>query len=199
MAIQKFGGLMDDFVPPTFSTMIDRFFQDSVNQRRRMADFSPQVDTCETENGYEIELTLPGLKKEDIQIELQEGRLTVSGERKFRNENNNKRYQLIESQYGSFSRSFQLPNNVDVAAISAEFRDGILRLTVPKDKQKTQKHHIQIKDGATSNRVGQGQNASADSAQTNKQTGENGQQGQPINIDQHQKKKKSPKDAELPH
>ncbi|MGV3588432.1 MAG: Hsp20/alpha crystallin family protein [Adhaeribacter sp.] len=192
MAIQKFGGLMDDFVPPTFSSMIDRFFQDSVNQRRRMADFNPQVDACETENGFEIELTLPGLKKEDIKIELQEGRLTVSGERKFRNEDTNKRYQIIESQYGSFSRSFQLPNNIDPNAINAEFQDGILRLTVPKDKQKTQKHQIQIKDGATQTRVGQGQNAS-NSGQQNNQSGENGQNGQTINIDQVQSKKKASK------
>ncbi|KAA5545060.1 Hsp20/alpha crystallin family protein [Adhaeribacter rhizoryzae] len=192
MAIQKFGGLMDDFVPPTFSSMIDRFFQDSVNQRRHLTDFSPQVDACETESGFEIELTLPGLKKEDIKIELQEGRLTVSGERKFRNEDTNKRYQIIESQYGSFSRSFQLPNNIDPNAISAEFQDGILRLTVPKDQQKTQKHQIQIKDDATQTRVAQGQNAS-DSGQQNNQSGENGQNGQTINIDQHQKKTKASK------
>lgn len=199
MAIQKFGGLMDDLIPPSFSSMIDRFVQDSVNQRRRMADFNPPVDTWETDSGFEIELALPGLKKEDIRIELQEGRLTVSGERKFRNDNNAKRYHLIESLYGSFTRTFQLPNNIDPAAISAEFQDGILRLAVPKDKQKTQKHHIQIKDGDTQSRVGKGQNASMDNTQQNNQSGENGQPSQTINIDQHQKKKKAPQQNELQH
>jgi HSP20 family protein len=170
MAIQKFGGLMDDFMPQTFSTMLDRFFQDSVSQRQRMADFSPQVDTCETENGYEIELALPGLKKEDVRIELQEGRLTVSGERKFRNENKDKRYHVVETQYGTFSRSFQLPNNIDPAAINAEFQDGVLRLNVPKDQQKTRKHQIEIKESSAQSQVGQGQNKAQRNDQGNSQT-----------------------------
>jgi HSP20 family protein len=188
MAIQRFGGLMDEFMPQNFSSMLDRFFQDSVNQRQRMADFNPSVDTCETESGYEIDLTLPGLKKEDIRIELQEGRLTVSGERKFRNEHNNKRYHVVESQYGSFSRSFQLPNNIDPAAIHAEFQDGILRLTVPKDQQKTQKHQIQIKDGATQSRVEQGKNNSGNNGN---HSGGQEQNGQTINIGENQKKTKA--------
>jgi HSP20 family protein len=189
MAIQKFGGLMDDFMPQNFSTMLDRFFQDSVNQRQRMADFNPHVDTCETENGYEIEITLPGLKKDDIRIELQEGRLTVSGERKFQNENKNKRYHVIESQYGSFSRSFQLPSHIDPAAVNAEFQDGILRLNIPKDQQKTRKHQIEIKEGTTQNQVGQGDISNPNNRQQNGDG--RGQNGQTIEIDQNQKKAKT--------
>ena len=184
MAIQRFGGLMDDFMPQNFSSMLDRFFQDSVNQRQRMSDFSPQVDTCETENGYEIELSVPGLKKEDIRIELQEGRLTISGERKFQNENREKRYHVVESQYGSFTRSFQLPNNIDPAAINAEFQDGILRLSIPKDQQKTAKHQIQIREGSAQSQVGQG-------AQNKGQRSDQGQSGQTIEIDQNQNQKKA--------
>ena len=165
MAIQRFGSFLDDaYMPQSFSSMLDRFFNDSVNNRSKVADFTPHVDTCETETGYEIDLTLPGLKKEEINIEFQEGRLTISGERKFRNENKDKRYHQIESQYGSFSRSFVLPQNVDPAAINAEFQDGILRVNVPKDKQKVMKHHIQIKDGSQ-NQVGQGQNQNAEQNQ----------------------------------
>lgn len=191
MAIQKFGGLMDDFMPQNFSSMLDRFFQDSVNQRQRMADFNPSVDTCETESGYEIELTLPGLKKEDIRIELQEGRLTVSGERKFRNENKDKRYHVVESQYGSFSRSFQLPNNIDPAAINAEFQDGILHLSVPKDQQKTRKHQIQIKDAAPNQTAGNQQNLDAKSQRGSVSQSEVNHNGQTIEIGQNDKKAKN--------
>ncbi|MDB5263364.1 MAG: Hsp20/alpha crystallin family protein [Adhaeribacter sp.] len=191
MAIQRFSGLMDDFMPQNFSTLLDRFFQDSVNQRQRMADFNPHVDTCETDNGYEIELTLPGLKKEDIRIELQEGRLTVSGERKFRNENQNKRYHVVESQYGTFTRSFQLPNNIDPAAINAEFQNGILRLTVPKDQQKSRKHQIEIKEGASQNQVSQGKPANGNGAAQTHQDNGQGQNGQTIQIEPNQKKAKA--------
>jgi HSP20 family protein len=184
MAIQRFGGLLDDFAPQNFSTMIDRFFNDAVNQRRKIADFSPQVDTCETENGYEIDLALPGMKKEDIRIELQEGRLTISGERKFSNENQNKRYHVVESQYGSFSRSFQLPNHINPSAINAEFQDGILRVTVPKDEQKTMKHQIEIKEGKPQGQMGQGQNNG------NQAAGQR-QNGQTIDISDSQKKNKA--------
>jgi len=191
MAIQRFGGLMDDLMPQNFSTMLDRFFQDSVNQRQRMADFYPHVDTSETENGYELELTLPGLNKEDVRIELQEGRLTISGERKFRNENKDKRYHVIESQYGSFSRSFQLPNHINPAAIHAEFQDGILRISVPKDEQKNQKHQIQIKDAASKPGAGTQQNLHAKSQNDSIGQTEVSHNGQTIEIVQNNKKVKA--------
>ena len=146
MAIQRFGsGLGDDFMPHNFSTMLDRFFNESVQSRRRITDFTPQVDVCEASSGFELEVALPGMRKEDVKIEFQDGRLTISGERRFENANHDRQYHLMESQYGAFTRSFQFPKNVNPEAISAEFKDGILRVMVPKDEQKVKKHQIQIK------------------------------------------------------
>lgn len=80
-----------------------------------------------------LQLAAPGLTKEDFNIELKDNLLTVSGERKFTNEKKEKNYHSIERQYGSFSRSFSLPENVDGEKINAKYNHGILELTFPKD------------------------------------------------------------------
>lgn len=130
-----------------FSTMLDRFFNDSLASRGRLNSFSPHVDAYETEKSYEIEAALPGMKREDIKVDFHQGRLTIAGERQFRNEQNQRRYHVVESSFGSFQRSFQLPDTVDASRIEAAFEDGILRVTVPKDEQKTMRHQIQIRGG----------------------------------------------------
>jgi len=147
MAIQRFGSGFEDMMPQTFSNMLDRFFNDTVNSRERLNRFSPQVDTCETERGYELEMALPGLKKENIHLDFQQGRLTISGERHFNQEQKDKRYHLIESQYGSFSRSFQFPDTVKADSIEAVFENGILKVRIPKDEQKTARHRIEVREG----------------------------------------------------
>ena len=147
MAIQKYQDSFSDMMPTTFSTMLDRFFTDSVAARGRVNSFSPQVDAYETEKGYQIEVALPGLKAEDIKVDFQRGRLTIAGERHFRNEQNERRYHLVESSYGSFQRSFQLPDTVDAGRIEAKFTDGVLHVAMPKDEQKTMRHQIQVQGG----------------------------------------------------
>ena len=127
--------------------MLDRFFNDSLAARGRMSSFSPHVDAYETEKSYEIEAALPGMKREDIKVDFHQGRLTITGERQFRNEQNQRRYHLVESSFGSFQRSFQLPDTVDAGSIQASFEDGVLRVSVPKDEQKTMRHQIQIQGG----------------------------------------------------
>jgi HSP20 family protein len=163
MAIQKYQDSFSDMMPGSFSSMLDRFFSDSLASRGRVASFSPQVDAYETEKGYEIEAALPGLKREDIKVDFHQGRLTIAGERQFRNEQNQRRYHVVESSYGSFSRSFQLPDTVDPSKIEASFEDGVLHVTVPKDEQKTMRHQIQVRgsqnssnaSGQLSERMGQ--------------------------------------------
>lgn len=152
MALIGYNG-MDNDMPQTFSSMLDRFFNESVNSRNLSA-FTPHVDACETENGYEIEVALPGVRKEDISIDYQEGRLTISGERKFERKENNKRYQMLETQYGSFTRTFRLPDNVKPENIQAEMEDGILMVTVPKDEKKTMRHQIKISTGSNDKNSG---------------------------------------------
>lgn len=146
-----------------FSTMLDRFFNDSLASRGRVNSFSPHVDAYETEKSYEIEAALPGMKREDIKVDFHQGRLTIAGERQFRNEQNQRRYHMVESSFGSFQRSFQLPDTVDASGIQASFEDGMLRVTVPKDEQKTMRHQIQIKGG---------QNSAANNGQLSERAGQ---------------------------
>ncbi|GAB2461037.1 hypothetical protein GCM10011375_11870 [Hymenobacter qilianensis] len=154
MAIQQYQDSFSGMSQSPFSAMLDRFFNDTVASRGRLSSFSPQVDAYETERGYQIEAALPGMKREDIKVDFQQGRLTISGERQFKNEQNDRRYHLVESSYGSFQRSFQLPDAVSPDQIEASFEDGVLRVMVPKDTQKTMRHQIDIRGGQS---IGSGQ------------------------------------------
>ncbi|PKV66696.1 Hsp20/alpha crystallin family protein [Pontibacter ramchanderi] len=145
MVLRKYNGMQNE-MPQTFSSMLDRFFNESVNSRG-FTGFTPHVDACETDNGYEIEVALPGIRKEDISIDFQEGKLTISGERRFEKKEEGRRYQMLETQYGTFTRSFYLPDNVNPDKISAQLQDGVLLVTVPKDEQKTMKRQITISGG----------------------------------------------------
>lgn len=133
----------NDYVPTSFSSLIDRFYDHSLTRSGGSA-FVPKVDIIENENSYELHVAAPGLSKEDFQIELKDNFLTVSGERKFTNEKKDKSFHSIETQYGSFSRSFSLPENVDGSKINAKYNNGILELTVPKDEKKALKTTIKV-------------------------------------------------------
>jgi HSP20 family protein len=133
----------NDFVPASFSSLVDRFFNDSLT-RSGGSSFMPKVDVIENQNSYEIHFAVPGLSKEDFNIELKDNFLTVSGERKFSDEKKDKNYHSIETQYGSFSRSFTLPENTDAAKINAKYNNGILELTIPKDEKKALKQTIKV-------------------------------------------------------
>ncbi|MCX2738540.1 Hsp20/alpha crystallin family protein [Pontibacter anaerobius] len=146
MALTRYSGMQEN-MPNSFSSMLDRFFNESVNSRS-FSGFTPHVDACETERGYEIEAALPGVKKEDISIDFQESKLTITGERKLEKKEEGRRYHMLETQYGSFTRSFYLPDNVNPDKITAEFNDGILLVNIPKDEQKTMKRQINISSGA---------------------------------------------------
>jgi HSP20 family protein len=133
----------NDFVPTTFSSLVDKFFNDSLT-RSGGSSFIPKVDIVETAEAFEVQLAVPGLTKEDFNIELNDNYLTVSGERKFSNEKKEKNYHAIETHYGTFSRSFSLPENVDATKISAKYNNGILELTIPKDEKKALKQTIKV-------------------------------------------------------
>ena len=118
MAIQKYQDSLGNLMPQTFSTMLARFFNDSVAGRGRVA-FSPQIDAYETEKGYQIGVALPGFKQDDTEMDFHQGRLTISGERSFRNDQNERRYHVAGSSCGSFQRSFQLPDTVNPSQTEA--------------------------------------------------------------------------------
>jgi len=109
-----------------------------------VADWVPVVDIIETESEYLIKAELPEVKKEDVKITLQEGVLTIQGERKQEKEEKGKKFHRIERTYGTFSRSFTLPGYVDDAKVSAEFRDGVLNLHLPKS-EKAKPRAIEVK------------------------------------------------------
>jgi HSP20 family protein len=133
----------NDFVPATFSSLVDRFFNDSI-ARSGGSTFVPKVDIIENADSYEIHFAAPGLSKEDFKIEINDKHLIVSGERKFSNEKKDKNYHSIETQYGSFNRAFSLPENVDGTKINAVYVNGILELTLPKDEKKVLKQTIKV-------------------------------------------------------
>lgn len=103
-------------------------------RRRRAGDvtWTPTANITETGKEYLIKAELPEVKKEDVEITLADGVLTISGERKLEKEDKDANDIRIESFYGTFSRSFALPSNVDPKGITAESKDGVLRVHVPK-------------------------------------------------------------------
>lgn len=95
-------------------------------------DWAPRVDIAETDKEFIINAEIPDVKKEDVKVMVDNGILTIRGERKQEKEEKGKKFHRVERFYGSFSRSFTLPNNVDESKIEASFKDGMLNLTVPK-------------------------------------------------------------------
>jgi HSP20 family protein len=113
--------------------------------QENMVDFRPNINTRETDESYHIEVELPGVKKEDVDIKVDGNVLTISGERNVREEVKDEDYHRVESRYGLFSRSFTLPEKVDIAKIQAEFENGILEVSIPKLKVDTSSRKIEIK------------------------------------------------------
>ena len=99
------------------------------------ADWSPLVDVSENERDFVIKAELPDVKKEDVKVLIENGILRISGERQMEKEEKGKKYHRIERAYGSFERSFTLPENSKPEAMTAEYKDGMLTLTVPKTKE----------------------------------------------------------------
>jgi len=95
-------------------------------------DWVPPVDILETTEEFQVKAQLPDVKREDIKIDVQDGVLSITGERKQEKEEQNKKWHRVEQSYGSFLRTFSLPNNVDQSQIQAEYKDGILTLRLPK-------------------------------------------------------------------
>jgi HSP20 family protein len=145
MSLIRYNSALNDFVPTSFSTLIDRFFDESVARKGGSAySFVPRVDIVENDKAFEVHVAVPGMNKDDFKIDLNESVLTISGERKFTEERKDKNFHSIETQYGTFGRSFSLPENVDLNKISATYVNGILLVTVPKDEKKVLKTTIKV-------------------------------------------------------
>jgi HSP20 family protein len=106
-------------------------------------NWAPSVDIYEDQNLITLEADLPGLKPGDFNLSIENYRLTLSGERKFEKEKKGDNWRRVERSYGSFTRAFSLPSTVNVDAVNAEFKDGVLRVTLPK-KEEVKARQIQV-------------------------------------------------------
>jgi HSP20 family protein len=100
-----------------------------------VAQWAPVVDITEDQKEYLVKAELPEIKKEDVKVSVEAGDLTISGERKFEKEEKGKKYHRIERSYGSFMRTFTLPEGVAAEKVNAEFKDGVLTVHLPKDEK----------------------------------------------------------------
>ena len=144
--------------------VINRFFPEGWPQMNmgNLADFDPframgrmemggalhsaKVDISESDSEYEISAELPGIDEKDIDLEVSEGMLTLSAEKREEHEEKKKNYHLTERSYGSVRRSFRVPDGVDVEHIKADFSKGVLKVTLPKTKEaKAKQRKIRVK------------------------------------------------------
>ncbi|MEW6246306.1 MAG: Hsp20/alpha crystallin family protein [Nitrospirota bacterium] len=109
-----------------------------------VAEWSPLVDITEDEKEYVIKAELPEVKKEDVKLTIQDNVLSISGERKYEKEEKGKKYHRVERAYGSFMRSFTLPEDADGSKVSAEYKDGVLKVHLPKS-EKAKPKAIEVK------------------------------------------------------
>jgi HSP20 family protein len=119
---------------------VDRFFNDFWNDsfgnwQEDSTVWSPRVDVKETKEAYEVLADLPGLDKKDINISLHDNVLTVKGERKSEEKSEDENRYYAERTYGSFARSFRLPNLVEQKDIRAEYKDGVLKVVLKKSEE----------------------------------------------------------------
>jgi len=129
--------------PSSFSSVLDKFFNESLAQSTK--SFTPAVDIAEDENQYEIHVSVPGMNKTDFNLDLTDGRLTISGERKMEEKKEGKNFHTLETHFGAFSRSFYVPETVDSEKIEASYQDGLLKVILPKTEKKTNKSKIDVK------------------------------------------------------
>ena len=125
-----------------FFRNFDRLFSDDLfrpfgfinrpDEELAAASWLPAVDVRESDEAFVFTAELPGITKEDVAITVDDGILTLKGERRFNDSDEEKNYRRIERAYGTFSRSFKLPSAVDAEKITAAFADGLLTVTVPK-------------------------------------------------------------------
>ena len=99
-----------------------------------VTEWTPSVDITEDDKEWLVKADLPDMKKEEVKVTVENGVLTISGERKLEKEEKNKKYHRIERAYGAFARSFSVPDGTDCAKVNADFKDGVLKVHLPKSE-----------------------------------------------------------------
>ena len=116
-----------------FNDTFSRFFEEGEGSPART--WAPPVDVYETDQNVVLKAELPGIKPDEVEIRVEDHTLFLKGERKFEKEVKEENYHHIERSYGNFVRTFPLPNSVDAEATKAEYKDGVLTLTMPKREE----------------------------------------------------------------
>jgi len=132
-------------LPNEVNSLFESLFNDGLGKIERNVFFTPRVDVLEKQSQFEVHLALPGLKKEEINISVEKNTMTISGERKLKNEDKDDKFHMVENFYGKFSRSFTLPENIDITKIEGTFEDGMLRIVLPKAELKQHTTKVTIK------------------------------------------------------
>jgi HSP20 family protein len=132
----------------------NRWFGREEQEERPTPRWAPTLDVAESDDAYHIDVEVPGLKPEDIDVTIDQGMLTVKGERRSEEETRERQYHRIERRYGAFRRSITLPSHVDASRVEATYDNGVLRLTVPKT-QAAQPKRITVQPRAEA--IGQSQ------------------------------------------
>ena len=128
---------------------LSRFFGRRTNGRDdiTLADWAPLADITEDDKEYVIKAELPDVKKEDVKVTVENGVLTIAGERKFETRDSGKGYHRLERSYGRFTRSFAVPNAFDTENIAADYKNGVLSVSLPK-KEAAKPRQIKIEAAA---------------------------------------------------
>ncbi len=145
MTLVKFNNRNTRTIDPWINGIFDSFFNDSSTLESfnaRVAKARPMVNISESEQAFEIEMAVPGFKKEDFKINLEKQTLTISLEKEEEKETVSKRYSKREFHVQAFSRSFTLPENIDSEKISAEYVDGILKVFISKKEEAKEKVRV---------------------------------------------------------
>jgi HSP20 family protein len=120
-----------------------------------MQSFMPQFEVRETADAYVFKADLPGVRDEDLDITMAQNRLSVSGRRELEKRDEKDRYYAVERAYGSFTRTFTLPSDIDDSNVEAELRDGVLTMRIPKSREQQAKK-VQLKSGGSGSTSGGG-------------------------------------------
>ena len=132
--------------PQPFTRDVDRLFDAFFGGQGESRRWVPQMDLVEAEDHFVLKADLPGLDESDVSIEVQDGTLTISGERQAEHEQSERGWYRIERSFGSFSRSLTLPDRVDPDGIAASFDRGVLEVRIPKPEEHKPRR-VQIKAG----------------------------------------------------
>lgn len=119
-------------------------FDKSLWSTNTSGEFVPKLNISETDSNYKVVAELPGLEEKDFEVTVEDNILRIKGEKKFETQNNDEHYHRYESSYGSFERVLRLPEAVDSDQSQASFKNGVLTLTIPKDKKSSKVKKLQI-------------------------------------------------------